>query len=126
FGNRSRSGEIATARLLTVKKNLQAAAASRVGLPHGSGTLPSPPDCCTLSAPTADLTPELLLFAQGEPFLSSLRRALTAARHYARPRLPCSRFRNRRGKKRDPCRNSSGQRLAASLFLAGHPACPKK
>src|SRR5438067_530923 len=40
--------------------NLQAAAASRVGLPHGSGTLPSPPDCCTLSAPTADLTPELL------------------------------------------------------------------
>src|SRR5437016_8799895 len=29
--------------------NLQAAAASRVGLPHGSGTLPSPPDCCTLS-----------------------------------------------------------------------------
>src|SRR5205807_8131575 len=42
--------------------NLQAAAASRVGLPHGSGTLPSPPDCCTLSAPTADLTPELLHF----------------------------------------------------------------
>src|SRR5438093_13763520 len=40
--------------------NLQAAAASRVGLPHGSGTLPSPPDCCTLSAPTADLTPDLL------------------------------------------------------------------
>src|SRR5947199_919999 len=40
--------------------NLQAAAASRVGLPPGSGTLPSPPDCCTLSAPTADLTPELL------------------------------------------------------------------
>src|SRR5205823_2902104 len=62
-----RSGEIATARLLTVP-NLQAAAASRVGLPHGSGTLPSPPDCCTLSAPTADLTPELLHFFSADEF----------------------------------------------------------
>ena len=42
------------------RPNLQAAAASRVGLPHGSGTPPSPPHCCTLSAPTADLPPELL------------------------------------------------------------------
>src|SRR5256884_1752422 len=51
--------------------NLQAAAASRVGLPHGSGTLPSPPDCCTLSAPTADLTPELLqeIIEPGAPIL---------------------------------------------------------
>src|SRR5207244_199502 len=43
--------------------NLQAAAASRAsraGLSQGSGTMPSSPDCLTLSAPTADLTPELL------------------------------------------------------------------
>src|SRR5437016_11151047 len=40
--------------------NLQAAAASRAGLSQGSGTMPSSPDCFTLSAPTADLTPELL------------------------------------------------------------------
>src|SRR6266704_4858692 len=44
------------------RPNLQAAAASRVGLPHGSGTPPSPPHCRTLSAPTADLTPEPLGF----------------------------------------------------------------
>src|SRR5215469_11915844 len=42
--------------------NLQGAAASRVGLSHGNGTTPSPPDCCAIPAPTADLTPELLRF----------------------------------------------------------------
>src|SRR5205809_1061926 len=53
--------------------NLQAAAASRVGLPHGSGTLPSPPDCCTLSAPTADLTPELLRSGRREKLIEHSR-----------------------------------------------------
>src|SRR5437773_2228354 len=45
--------------------NLQAPAASRAGLSQGSGTMPSSPDCFTLSAPTADLTPELLHYNLG-------------------------------------------------------------
>ena len=65
-GLKARHSEIATARPLTHgHPNLQAAAASRAGLSQGSGTMPSSPDCFTLSAPTADLTPELLHYNLG-------------------------------------------------------------